>query len=38
MKIISYFEVWTQWFKKKIHDRTVVLHGKKRALRKDGII
>ena len=28
------FEVWTQWFKKKIHDRTVVLHGKKRALRR----
>lgn len=38
MEIISYFEVWTKWTKKKIHDGTVVSHGKKRELRKDGII
>lgn len=38
MEIISYFEVWAQWVKKKIHDRTAVLHGKKWTLRKDGII
>lgn len=38
MEIISFFEVWEQWTKKKIHDRTVVFHGEKRALRKDGII
>ena len=37
MEIISYFEVWKQWGKKKIHDRTVVSHGKKLELRKDGI-
>lgn len=37
MEIIGCFEVWTQWIKKKIHDRTTFLHGKKRTLRKDWI-